>query len=233
MRYLPIIATFLILVTGCKNSGSRKAVPVSDVHEVKVEEVLQANNYTYLRVSEKGMEQWLAVPSMIASKGDVYYYRGGMEMQNFQSSDLGKVFESVLFLEQVYTTPPLPEIEEATAAKTHTGLVKAKKMDFSVDPAQDGITIAELFAGKEKYEGKTVKVRGAVTRFNPSILETNWIHIQDGTEHEGQFDLAVTTDQTVEPGDIIIVEGKISLNKDFGYGYYYDVLMENATVSED
>ena len=232
MKYLPIIALLVVLATSCKNTA-RKAVPVSDVHEVKVEEVLQANNYTYLRVNERGTEQWLAVPSMIASKGDVYYYRGGMEMQNFESKDLGRVFESVLFLEQVYTDPPLPEIEQAPAEKTHTGLVKAKKMDFKVDPARDGITIAELYAGKEKYEGKTVKVRGAVTRFNPAIMETNWIHIQDGTEHEGQFDLAVTTDQTVEPGDIIVVEGKISLKKDFGYGYYYDVLMEDATVRQD
>lgn len=233
MRYLPVIALFIILTASCKNTGSRKAMPVSDVHEVTVEEVLQATNYTYLRVKEKGAEQWLAVPSMIASKGDVYYYRGGMEMQNFQSKDLGKIFESLLFLEQVYTTPPLPEIEQASEEKAHSGVVKATKMNFSVDPAEDGITIAELYQGKEKYEGKTVKVRGAVTRFNPAIMEKNWIHIQDGTEHEGQFDLAVTTDQTVEPGDIIVVEGKISLKKDFGYGYYYDVLMEDATVKED
>jgi hypothetical protein len=64
-------------------------------------------------------------------------------------------------------------------------------------------------------------------------METNWIHIQDGTEHDGQFDLTVTTNQTAEPGEIIIVRGRIALNRDFGYGYSYEVLMEDAEISVD
>jgi hypothetical protein len=233
MRYITIIALFLLMSVSCKNSGSRRAVPVSDIHEVKVEEVLQAGNYTYLRVKEKGTEKWLAVPTMIASAGDIYYYRGGMEMEKFESRDLGRVFESVLFLEKLHTTPPLPEVEEEAAGPVHTGVVKATKMNFNVEPAKDGITIAELYAGKESYEGKIVRIRGAVTRYNPSIMETNWIHIQDGTEHDGQFDLTVTTNQTAEPGEIIIVRGRIALNRDFGYGYSYEVLMEDAEISVD
>ena len=56
----------------------------------------------------------------------------------------------------------------------------------------------------------------------------NWIHIQDGTEFEDGFDLTVTTSGTATMGEIVTFEGKISLDKDFGYGYSYAVLMEDA-----
>jgi len=56
----------------------------------------------------------------------------------------------------------------------------------------------------------------------------NWIHIQDGTEGEGVYDLTITSLQNVSVGDTVTFEGKIALDKDFGYGYFYNVLMEEG-----
>ena len=56
----------------------------------------------------------------------------------------------------------------------------------------------------------------------------NWVHIQDGTEFEGGYDLTITTNQMVSLGETVTFEGKIVLNKDFGYGYFYNILMEDA-----
>ena len=56
----------------------------------------------------------------------------------------------------------------------------------------------------------------------------NWVHIQDGSEFEGGFDLTVTTDKPTSVGETITFEGKVILDKDFGYGYYYSVLMEDG-----
>ena len=233
MRHLLYISIIILLGTSCQNSGSRKAVPVSDIHEVVVDEVLQAGSYTYLHVNERGMEKWLSVPSMIASAGDTYYYVGGLVMENFESKDLNRTFESVLFLEQVYSTPPQPQTQETASGSPHTGAVEAEKMNFSVETAEGGITIAELFSDKKAYDGKTVRIRGAVTKFNPAIMDKNWIHLQDGTDHDGIFDLTVTSGQMVEPGATITVEGKISLDKDFGFGYFYEVIMEDAEIVGD
>ena len=58
----------------------------------------------------------------------------------------------------------------------------------------------------------------------------NWIHLQDGTDFKGKFDLTVTTNETVNEGDKISVEGMITIDKDFGYGYFYEVLMEDAKI---
>ncbi len=213
--------------------GPKKEETAIGIHKVDVIEVLQANNYTYLHVKENRKKDWLAVPSMIASAGDTYYYTGGMVMENFESKDLGRTFESVLFLEKVYISPPGSHPAEASSepAADHAGAVKDPKMNFEIDVLEDGISIGDLFSDKDKYNGKTVKIRGAVTKFNPDIMHTNWIHIQDGSDFEGNYDLTITSDQEVEAGLIIIVEGKITLDKDFGYGYFYEVLMEEAKIT--
>ena len=105
-----------------------------------------------------------------------------------------------------------------------------KQQDVSVKPAEGGITIAELFARKDSYAGKTVKIRGQVTKYNAAIMKKNWVHIQDGSEYSGKFDLTATTDMEVAVGDIITLEGTVALNKDFGYGYSYDVLLEDSKI---
>ena len=60
----------------------------------------------------------------------------------------------------------------------------------------------------------------------------NWVHIQDGTDYKDGFDLTVTTNNTVAVGEIVTFEGKIALDKDFGYGYSYSVIMEEGKTVE-
>ncbi len=102
-----------------------------------------------------------------------------------------------------------------------------------MDPVQGGITIAELYANLDSYAEKLVKIKGQVTKYNAKIMGKNWIHIQDGTNHSGHFDLTATTSAALKVGDVVSVEGKITLNKDFGYGYFYEVLMEDAKVLDE
>ena len=110
----------------------------------------------------------------------------------------------------------------------HKGKVRIEKMNVIIEPCKDCITIAELFAKKESYSGDMIKVKGQVTKYNPGIMNKNWVHVQDGTEFEGEFDLTITTDIEVTVGETIMMEGKITLDKDFGYGYFYNVLMEEG-----
>ncbi len=232
-QILTIIAVVSLLVS-C--GGNTKPNFVQDlqpgVHQVQLVKVLQTNNYTYLLVKEKGQEMWLAVPKMEAEIGSTYYYKGGMEMRDFQSKELDRVFESVWFLGGIFTTPDLGAKQDIPAT-THSAMVKKDvKMEIAVEPVEGGISIAELFANMEKYDGKVIKVSGQVTKFNPQIMGKNWIHIQDGTDHNGLFDLTITTTLEFEIGAIVNLEGKIALNKDFGYGYKYDIILEEAVLVE-
>jgi hypothetical protein len=67
-------------------------------------------------------------------------------------------------------------------------------------------------------------------KFSGGIMNRNWVHIQDGTKDKDKYDLTVTTLETVKVGDVVIFEGVVSVGKDIGAGYFYDVLIEDATV---
>ena len=239
---------------------TKVATEQSRFHKLLVQEVLQAREYTYLRAKENDKEIWVAVPTMQAKTGDTYYYEGGIEMKKFESKDLNKVFESVLLLERLNREPnsssaiaadkpyksteepaTAPEAAPATAdgaaeggAATGEGYKRKatppEKLNIKIEAAKGGISIAKLFAEKESLSGKTVKIKGRVTKYTPAVMKKNWIHIQDGTDNKGNFDLVVTTDKEVQVGDIVTLEGKIGLNKDLGYGYFFDVIMEDAQV---
>jgi len=105
--------------------------------------------------------------------------------------------------------------------------------EISVDPAKEGITLAELFSNRNAYENKIITVSGQVVKVNTGIMGKNWIHIQDGTKDGDDFDLTITTQNVVEVGAVVTFEGKIELNKDFGSGYTYEVIMEDAVVVAD
>ena len=84
---------------------------------------------------------------------------------------------------------------------------------------------------KDSLKGKKVNVRGKVVKFASQIMEKNWIHIRDGTGKEGSNDLTATSAETVNVGDVVLVSGEIAYNKDFGAGYVYPVIIEDASIT--
>ena len=231
VKQLIFFLAIIFLSAGCKGPlsapGSAETKP--GVHKVVVNEVINAGSYTYLNVSEKRKKIWLAVPGMQATKGDKISYSGGLEMINFFSKELNRTFPSVLFLESV-NTEPIPGESSGMKNNTHVGEVKTEKIDISIAPGEGCISLAKLLETKAGYSGKTVRVVGKITKYNPDILGKNWVHIQDGSEFNGAFDLTITTDSQLAVGDTVTFEGKITLKKDFGYGYLYDVIMEDGKL---
>ena len=92
-------------------------------------------------------------------------------------------------------------------------------------------TVGEIFAQTAALAGKEVAVRGKVVKFSQQIMQTNWVHLQDGTGVEGANDLVVTTDAVVAKGDTVLVKGVLTANKDFGFGYKYDAIIEGGQVT--
>jgi len=98
--------------------------------------------------------------------------------------------------------------------------------------ADGGKTVAEVFAEKDALAGQPVTFRGKVVKTNPDIMGKNWLHVRDGSGEEGTNDLTITTAGTMPAvGDTVLVTGTVTLNKDFGMGYAYDVLIEDAEVT--
>jgi hypothetical protein len=110
------------------------------------------------------------------------------------------------------------------------GKVALEKQDIKIEKTEGITSIADLYKDLKKFNGTTIRVKGKVTKVNLAIMNKNWIHLQDGTEFDGQFDLTLTSDQQFEAGAVVTVEGKIALDKDFGYGYSYKVLLEDGKI---
>ncbi len=238
MKYAFFIASLWVFVPflcqgqqGHTSPNEKQAV----IHRIEVQEVIQTSNYTYLHGKENDTDKWLAVPLMDAQKGTTYYYKGGWPMNKFESKELNRTFEDVLFLGGVSTDPTLSMAGGVKGHEASTETYKRKaesqvKKNIKIDAAKDGVTIAQLFTNKGAYAGKTVKIKGEVTKYTPSIMNKNWIHLQDGTDFNNKFELTITSASEVKVGQIVTLEGKVSINKDLGYGYFFDVIMEEATL---
>ncbi|RXQ97550.1 hypothetical protein EO244_01290 [Ancylomarina salipaludis] len=199
-------------------------------HHVKVKELLQTSSYTYLFVNENDKDFWIAVRKLDAKVGDDVYYQNALVMKDFKSKELDRVFESILFVQGNTSTPPTSHPTAKMPAKKMPPKVDKKIEGIHVNPVDGGISIADLFKNKEQYAGKKVIVSGKVVKVNNGIMKKNWIHIQDGTSDSDNFDLTFTTQNQANMGDIITIEGTVYLNKDFGAGYSYDLIIEEAII---
>ena len=148
-------------------------------------------------------------------------------MKNFKSETLNRTFESVLFVDDAKKAPTGMDMKNM-----HPNIKSQKKGDLNIKPLPDGQTIAQIYMEKDVLKGKSVKVKGKVVKYNPDIMNRNWIHIQDGTGNENNYDLLVTSNDKTKIGDVIVAEGTLALDKDFGAGYAYKVLIENAKITK-
>ena len=196
-------------------------------HEITVKEVLQANAYTYLLVTDAEKEYWIAVPKTDVTVGKTYTYEGGMEMKKFESKDLKRTFDSVLFVEGIID-PNAPAAAETTS--TPVKVVSSKELSKGITLAKGGISVFDLYATRDKLAEKTVILTGKVVKFMPQIMNKNWVHLQDGSSFNGFNDITITTLEKVKIDDIVTLKGKVVLNKDLGSGYKYDVLVEDAVL---
>lgn len=216
----------------------------SDLHKVEVKSVIQVTKYTYLEVLENGNKQWLAVPSCDVRIGETVYYRGGMLMSQFESKELGKTFDRILFLDKVLKDPNQPPAAQSNPhaqisqgqdphAAALPGMGSSKdtvRQQVKIDRPTNSTSIADLLKSPKDFEGKRIVIKGKVTKYTSGVMGKNWVHIQDGTDYKGKFEIVITTDAELNVGDIAIFDGPISLNKDLGFGYFFEVLMENATL---
>lgn len=92
-------------------------------------------------------------------------------------------------------------------------------------------TIASINQNKAKLAGKTVKATGKVVKVNNGIMGRNFLHIQDGSGDATTGDLTVTSQQTAKLGEQISISGVAAVNRDFGSGYLYPLLIEDATIT--
>ncbi|VVC83180.1 nucleotide-binding protein [Sideroxydans sp. CL21] len=124
------------------------------------------------------------------------------------------------------------------ALGTAYATIPSKKLDtISVEhiPKAKGAnakTVAEIIKNRVALKGKTVVVRGKVVKYNAGIMGKNWIHLRDGSGSaaDDSNDILVTSTNETKLNDVVTVKGVVHNDEDFGAGYAYKVLIEDASL---
>ena len=194
-------------------------------------ETMNSGGYTYAKLDLGSEQVWVAGPETKLAVGDKIDMVGGTLMTNFTSNTLNRTFDRIYF---VNALPPAgtggaPAGDPAAAHGGAMPPAAPAAPTEKIEPVAGGQTIAALLAAPAPLAGKPVAIRGKVVKFNAQILGHNWLHLQDGTG-----DLTITTADTAAPvavGEIVVARGTLAVNKDFGAGYSYPVIVEDATLA--
>jgi hypothetical protein len=218
-------------------------------------EKLDAPPYSYLKIKTSQGETWAAVPQTATAVGATVRVYNPMLMTKFDSKSLKRTFDEIYFgtltpdgsdaaVNGAGAAGPMGAAGAAAGAagagaNPHTGMpapsaepVNVGKVEKAAGP--DAYTIAELFAKKDALAGKTVSVRGTVVKYNAQVMGKNWIHIQDGSGDAAKLtnDVTITTMDETAKGKTITVRGVVKTSKDFGAGYKYAVIIEDAKITK-
>jgi len=199
--------------------------------EGQVSDTISVPGYTYVEVDTGSDKSWAAVPGTSVNIGDQVSFSMVAPMHNFYSKTLQRNFPVIYFVDHLVTDAGTTTISAAASA-AHGQISQEPVADLAEDinKAKGGNTIAEIHTQQKDLNGHTLRVRGQVTKFTAGVLGKNWVHIRDSSSEN---DLTVTTDATVAISDVVTVEGTLELDKDFGYGYFYSVILQDASVTKE
>lgn len=237
-----------LLLAGCSTEGApagtgeaareepaeeaRQPSPGDTMQSGAVLEAIGAPGYTYLRVDTGQGEVWLAAPQLAVEIGDRVRWAPGMLMREWHSDTLDRTWGEVHFISQIQVEgaepalPAMPPGHPPVAAPPPATADPVERLD-------SGFSVAQIHTRAAELAGQQVSVRGRVVKANLGIMGWNWLHVQDGSgdAEGGSNDLTVTTHSRAEVGDVVVVEGTLATDKDFGAGYRYPVIVEDAEVA--
>ncbi len=221
----------------------------------EITDVIAAAGYTYVEIDTGKGKVWAAGPETSLKVGDRTGFVTEMPMANFHSKSMNRDFPMIYFVNSYLAedgSAMAVEVKDLSGsaapgsgmpagmmggmgslhapASVHAKTQPVTTTATKIAPVKGGHTIAEVYAQKAALKDKTIHVRGQVTKYTASVMGKNWLHLVDGS---GQEDLTVVTTDTSAVGDTVVIEGKLSLDKDFDFGYFYPLLVEDARVTKE
>ena len=214
------LITLLSTVIYAAQTGDKNYFPNKDelqgkeqkpagIHYGTILEIKDVMEYKYLKINENGKEIWVAILKVPVAVGDKIGYDKKIVMRDFKSKALDQTFKEIYFSSDVYLS------------KDNDPFVK-----------KDTYTIEEIHKWRNHLKGQVISIEATVTRVLHEIMELDWVHLGDGTGNaqERTDDLTFTAKgTTIEEGNKVIATGKVEVDKDFGFGYFYRVIIQDAT----
>jgi hypothetical protein len=253
---ISIIALIMMIVNGIAYASPEKSAlsPAAKTPSIKAEkddpnavpsgkvvETMDAGGYTYVCLEKNGKKTWVAVSQTKIDVGSQMAFQPGNVMTNFTSKSLGRTFDSIIFSTGAVKAGAVPAGHPATSGPTQgaTGSkaqVAAKDKAVKVGKAAgpNAYTVAEVYAKRSALNKKTVVVKGKVVKVSQGIMKRNWVHLQDGSgdQQKGTHNIVATSQDIPAVGDIVTITGTFAKDRDFGAGYLYKAIIEEATVQK-
>jgi hypothetical protein len=218
----------------------------------KIVERLDAPPYSYLKLKTAQGEVWAAVPKTDLGPGKDVTVAAAMPMKDFESKTLNRKFDVVYFGTLGGEAAPAgmgmggggagamggegkpdPQQMAAQHAAAAAGPVEVAVTKVPKASGPDARTVAEVWAQRTTLKEKPVTIRGKVVKYNAGIMGKNWLHLRDGSGASGKDnDITVTTQDQTAVGEVVLVKGTVRADKDFGAGYAYPVMIEDAKLSK-
>jgi len=237
MRSAGILALAMV-VLGCTVEATENPPSARTAGQNRIAgtvlETLDASSYTYLRFETPDGEAWAAVPQARLEIGAQVIVLNPKAMTNFESKTLGRRFDTIYFgtLEDQRAPSPMAKGGANPHGLKQVGMGNAAPIQVTKADGPTGRTVAEIYAERDDLAGKTVALRGKVVKYSAGIMGRNWIHLQDGTGDATARtnDITVTLSESAAVGDVVLVQGTVAVDKDFGAGYRYAVIVEDASL---
>ena len=224
-----LLLAALMVAAPLAQAADAAATPAAKTVTGEVLETKDVDIYTYLRLKTKDGESWAAVNKTAVKKGSSVTINNVMVMENFESKALKKTFPVILF--------GTLGGADAMAASPHAGMTSTSPADIgpikvAKASGANAYTVADIIAKAGQLKGKPVRLSGKVVKYNPGIMGKNWLHLQDGSGKaaDNTHDILVTSTGESKVGEVVTAVGVVQTNKDFGAGYSYKVLIEDASL---
>ena len=238
-RFFAVLVSFLsvgVLSFGVADAGSAEQKIKGGHYQSapgkiygKVTQTMDAAGYTYAEVDTGKEKVWAAARKTVLKKGDMIAFSAVMPMKKHYSKSLKREFAVVYFVNRFITDNKPGKNNHPVLNMPHAHIKNQKALEpvEGIKKIEGGHTISDIYKNKTNFKGKSILVRGKVTKFTAKVMNKNWLHIMDGSTHN---DLTITTDGSAAVGDVVVIEGKLELDKDYKYGYVYPLIVENAKI---
>jgi predicted heme/steroid binding protein len=212
----------------------------------KVLEIKPAMGYKYLKIQEQGKQIWVAIANAPIKVGDKIGFDKKTMMKDFKSKSLNQTFKEIYFASDIYLPQKASgpksmkdmlglgtKANDPHASIGGIGMSAAPKEETPSKPfvKKDTYTVEEIHMWRKELKDQIITLEGTVFKVSHGIMKRDWVHLGDGSGKEKKLtdDLVFTAAHTtIKAGDNVLAKGKVVIDKDFGYGYFYKVIIEDA-----
>ena len=205
-----------------ENSSEDNTNGRAETHVI-IEEILQGKRYSYIKVQDdKNGAYWISTLKAEYEVGEEYFFTESIHKTNFFSTEFNRNFEDFYLVS---------DLQPASSHNhEHGDHVDNQIVDMTVNASEveraSSTKIKELISNSKKYAGKEVEITGKVVKVNANIMDRHWVHIKDASADD--YDFVLTTKAVVPVGHIVTFKGRFKTNVDFGSGYRFDYILEDA-----